>query len=214
MFRVSKNRRKQRGMTLIEILVVITVIGVITGVAWANFRHLGKAFDIERDINRIAQEVRTSLQTAMAMKDFEIGDIEGCTTTVGTIPVVISYGANFRTNQGFYDKMVYVINNSSTHPNFGKIICSKELETIDFEQGSISSIKTLSGSATSSASVVDIIFTPPHPRTYIGSIEIETGTGRWKSKYDKVEITILSSETGDQRTLRVNSAGMIEIIQP
>lgn len=214
MFRVSKNRRKQRGMTLIEILVVITVIGVITGVAWANFRHLGKAFDIERDINRMAQEVRASLQTAMAMKDFEIGDIEGCTTTVGTIPVVISYGANFRTNQGFYDKMVYVINNSSTHPNFGKIICSKEIETIDFEQGSISSIKTFSGSATSSSSIVDIIFTPPHPRTYIGSIEIETGTGRWKSKYDKVEITILSSETGDQRTLRVNSAGMIEIIQP
>ena len=203
---IFKNKEKRKGMTLTELLVVVAIISIITGATWVNFRHFGRSFGVERDISYMAQEVRASLAMTMAMENYIIPT--GCTGS----STIVSYGANFHANNNFYNRMVYFIEGSPTHANFGRNICSPIIvRRIDLEQGLISPIIVFSGTSSSSTSGIDIIFTPPQPRTYIGSIVV-TG-GRWVSQHDAAEISISLPETGI-RTIRVNRAGMIEIIQP
>ena len=218
---IFKNKEKRKGMTLIELLVVVTMIFIITGVTWVNFRRFGRSFDIERDIGRMAQEVRASLAMTMTMEDRDIP--AGCTGS----ETIVSYGVNFRAATSSYDRMVYFIEGDSTHANFGRVItrlvnniptpCLEVVERINLEQGSISLIRVFSGESSSSTSGIDIIFTPPQPRTYIGGIVVHTvGTERrWRSQHDAAEISIFLPETGvTRRAIRVNRAGMIEIIRP
>jgi len=196
-------------MTLIELSVVIAMILIITGVTWANFRHFGRSFDIERDIGRMAQEVRASLETTMARRHFVIP--AHCPST----SVLVAYGVHFRVGDEFYNRMVYVINNDRTSAGFGSFVCPPiVIETVSLDQGSISRIRVLSGTIWSEPTELNIIFTSPHPRTYIGSIDVDLTTRRWSSKHDEAEISIALGGVGDTvtaRTLRVNEVGLIEI---
>lgn len=207
---IFKNKEKRKGMTLIELLVVIAMISIITGVTWVNFRYFGRSFDVERDIGRMAQEVRASLETTMAMEDYDIP--VGCTGS----DVLVSYGVNFRVGDGFYNKMAYIIDGDNDSPGFGNVTCSEVTETVELDQGAISLIEVFFGASSSSVSELDIIFTPPHPRTYIGSIDVYTVDleKKWRSEYDAAEISVSLPETSDARTVKVNKAGLIEIIQP
>ena len=212
MLSIFKNKGKRKGMTLTELLVVIAIILIITSATLVNFRRFGRSFDVERAIGRMAQEVRASLAMTMTMEDLDIP--VGCTGT----ETIISYGINFQTNNNFYNRMVYFIEGAD-NAGFGNIICSREVERINLEekQGLISPIRVFFGASSSSVTGLDIIFTPPQPRTYIGGIEVHTvGTERrWRSQHDAVEISIFLPETGvTRRAIRVNRAGMIEIIQP
>lgn len=197
-------------MTLIELLVVIAVISIISGVTWINFRHFGQAFDVERDIARMAQEIRASLERTMAMEQFNVP--AGCTGD----HVIASYGVNFKANQSSYDKIFYIINGDENSPGFGDIICSEVVNTIELDQGSISLIEVFYGVSSMSLQELDVIFVPPHPRTYIGGIEVYTVNmeEKWRSEYDVAEISISLPDSEDARTVKVNRVGLIEVIQP
>jgi len=206
---IFKNKEKRKGMTLIELLVVIVMILIITSVTWANFRHFGRSFDIERDIGRMAQEVRASLEMTMARRHFVIP------AHCPSASVLVAYGVNFRVGDGFYNRMVYVINNDRGSAGFGSFVCPPiVIETVRLDQGSVSRIRVLSGTTWSEPFELNIIFTPPHPRTYIGSIVVHPTTRRWSSERDAAEISISLGGVGDTetaRTLRVNRVGLIEI---
>jgi len=209
MYSIFKNKEKRKGMTLIELLVVIAMISIITGVTWANFRHFGRSFDIERDIGRMAQEVRASLEMTMARRHFVIP------AHCPSASVLVAYGVHFRVGDGFYNRMVYVINNDRASAGFGSFVCPPiVIETVRLDQGSVSRIRVLSGTTWSEPTELNIIFTPPHPRTYIGSIVVHPTTRRWSSERDEAEISIALGGVGDTvtaRTLRVNRVGLIEI---
>jgi len=210
MHSIFKNKEKRKGMTLIELLVVIAMISIITGVTWANFRQFGRSFDIERDIGRMAQEVRASLEMTMARRHFVIP--ADCPTSTS---VLVAYGVHFQRGVGSYNRMVYVINNDRASAGFGSFVCPPiVIETVRLDQGSISLIRVFSGTASSDLNELNIIFTPPHPRTYIGSIVVHPTTRRWSSERDAAEISTSLGGVGDTvtaRTLRVNRVGLIEI---
>ncbi len=208
MFPISKEKKKN-GFTLIELMVVISIISIIAGITWANFRHSGRVFGVERDIGRMAQEVRTSLEMTMAMRDYVIP--AGC---IGTNRVV-AYGANFRAGETLYRRMVYVIDGNEPSVGFGNIVCSEVISPVNLEQGLISSIMVFSGATSTSIPELNIIFSPPHPRTYIEGIDVHTvdGRRRWRSRRDAAEINVSLDGTHMGR-VRVNRAGLIEIIRP
>ncbi len=195
---------------MIELLVVIAMISIITGVTWVNFRHFGQMFDIERDIARVAQEIRTSLERTMAMEHFDVPP--GCTGD----HIIASYGVNFKMNESSYDKIFYIINGDENSPGFGNIICSEVVDTIELDQGSISLIEVFFGVSSINLQELDIIFVPPHPRTYIGGIDIYIVDmeEKWRSEYDVAKISISLPESDDARTVKVNRVGLIEVIQP
>ncbi len=203
-------RNGKKGFTLIELMVVIAMISIITGVTWANFRYFGRVFDVERDIGRMAQEIRASLETTMAMEHYDIPP--DCTGENR----VVAYGVNFRVGDGFYNKMIYIIDGNEASPGFGSIVCPEVINVVNLEDGSISLIEVFFGVSSTSVSELDIIFVPPHPRTYIGGIDVyPVGDGiKWRSEYDEAEISMSLAETEDARTVKVNRVGLIEIIQP
>ena len=204
---ISK-RESRKGMTLIELLVVIALISIITGVTWINFRYFGKYFDTERDVNKMAQELRSLLERTMAMESFEVP--EACAGD----KTIVAYGAYLESGRNYYDKVAYIINNDDTH-GFGSIICVEIMESIPLEHGNISLIEVEFGVSRASVPGVDIIFVPPHPRTYIGGIDVYTVNDetKWRSYYDQVEIFI-TLEGEDTKSIKVNKAGLIEVVQP
>ncbi len=204
----EKNGKK--GFTLIELLVVIAMISIITGVTWANFRYFGRVFDVERDVGRMAQEIRASLETTMAMEHYDIPP--GCTGENR----VVAYGARFRVGDKFYNKMIYIIDGDEESPGFGNIVCPEVVSVINLTDSSISLIEVFFGVSSSSVSELDIIFVPPHPRTYIGEIDVYSvgDEMKWRSEYDEAEISVSLDETEDSKTVKINRVGLIEIIQP
>ncbi len=196
---------------MIELLVVMAVMSIITGITWANFNFFGRIFDMERDVNRIAQDVRRSLEMTMAMEDFSIPG--GCEST----DVVVSYGLNLQTQVGTYDRVAYIIDANPDRGTFGSILCEEVIEEVNLEQGLISTITVFNNGSPLSRPNTKIIFVPPHPRTFIGGIEVYilSDVKRWRSLHDSVEVTVsmVENPSGD-RTIKINRAGLIEIIQP
>ncbi|MBZ1356703.1 MAG: prepilin-type N-terminal cleavage/methylation domain-containing protein, partial [Candidatus Nealsonbacteria bacterium] len=58
---IKKNNLK-KGITLIEMIVVIALIFIISGTMWANYRNLGKSLALDRSANQVAQDIRASLE--------------------------------------------------------------------------------------------------------------------------------------------------------
>lgn len=54
---VASLRRAQRGMTLIEILVVLVIIGIMTALAMVSIGVLGEDREIERESERLADAI-------------------------------------------------------------------------------------------------------------------------------------------------------------
>jgi len=205
-------KKRERGMTLIELMVVVSVIFIISGVTWVNFRATGGIFELERGANLMAQNIRRSLEMTMAMVDV-VPVASNCRTNI--IPSnLIAYGVTINTGTSTYQRMAYIINASRTNPGFGNIVCEAEIERVAFERGIVQSIEIVSGGVTTTTSTLRIIFTPPHPRTFIGRISTSTvgGVVRWHSPFDSVVVTINISGTADTRRVRVNRAGLIEVI--
>jgi len=70
---MRKNKLKsQRGFTLAELLVVIAIIGVISIIAFANYRAGEKQFSLQRSGYKLIQDIRRAQNMAMAAR--AIGD--------------------------------------------------------------------------------------------------------------------------------------------
>ncbi len=190
---IKKNNLK-KGMTLIEMIVVIALIFIISATTWVNYRNLGKSLALDRSANQVARDIRASLEMAMSMQDIAIpAGLPGSCNNTG-------YGIDFETKDSEYRAGVYFYNNGgNVPPGCGPVI-------IPLEEGtSIVSIK-LDGSSSNS---LGIMFVPPHPRIYImDKINFNITDG---STYFNQAIITLESEEGDTKTITINRSGLIEI---
>ena len=180
-----------KGFTLIEMLVTVSLIIIITSATLLNFNSLGDAFDLDREVQSVAQDIKNAISMTMALEEYEGAPADR----------IVAYGIRFINNSDEYERIVYFINPDD--PTDG--LTTSVLETVRIEKSKIVSIKTSQIGV--SRSEIVIVFVPPHPKTFIGTIG-----SSWTSQYDNAYIEIASkSDSTNTRTINVNKYGRIEI---
>jgi len=182
---------KCSGFTLIEVLVTIFIIGLMSGIIFANYRQGGQQFALQRSANKLAQDIRRAQQMAMLAKE--------CQECGGGVPP--GYGIILDKNWDNKKYRLYADTNGDngffTPPD--TII---EPPYIELEKGVI--IKDISLPPDTYSSV-SINFRPPDPEV---TIKFNVGP---PAQPETIIILALETDNNKIKTITVNKAGLIEI---
>jgi len=129
----------KRGFTLIELIVVTSIIILLSVIVFPNYRGIERQFALQRSAHKLAQDIRRAGEMAMSTKEFQ-----------GKVPA--GYGIYLK--QGEKDYLLY----ADTNPPGGNEKYDGEddkIETINLEKGVY--IQNISPSSLS------INFKPPIP---------------------------------------------------
>ncbi|MBZ9569597.1 prepilin-type N-terminal cleavage/methylation domain-containing protein [Patescibacteria group bacterium] len=176
----------KEGFTLVEILAVLFIIVLLSGIIFANYRTGGQRFALQRSANKLAQDIRRAQQMAMSAKE--------CEECGGIVPQS-GYGIYLEVASPYIYKLY-----ADTDPNEfftpGDTIVGPPY--IELEKG------VLIHDIDTPPQKVSINFKPPDP-----SVKIKPDIG---SDLDKVTITLaLEADPSNTKTIKVNKAGLIEI---
>lgn len=178
-----------KGVTLIEFILVIFIIGLVSTVTLLNYRGFGKEFNLERSSQRLAQEVRKTLEMSTSAESLN-GDpgFKG------------GYGLHFFSiGENNVSYIIFVDNNDDKNYDLG----DSTIRTVELEAGV--EIWTISADG-SPMSPLSIVFFPPDPKIYIGG-----KTGEQSTYSEAIIILRLKNDTSKQKSVTVNKVGLIEI---
>jgi len=109
---------KNRGFTLIEIVVVLSIIILLSSLVLANYRTGANQLALERSVHKLTQDLRRTQEKAMSAKEFQ-----------GQVPP--RYGIEL--NTGSSDYVLFAdINNNGKYESPSPDI---EVERMTLEQG-------------------------------------------------------------------------------
>lgn len=107
-----------RGFTLIEILVVIAIIILLSGIIFSNYRSGESQFALLRSAHKLTQDIRRAQEMAMSMREYP-----------GPIPK--GYGVYFN----FATATQYLIYRDISEPTNKRYDRNEEIETLFVEKG-------------------------------------------------------------------------------
>lgn len=176
----------EKGFTLMELLVIISITVIMTIALFANYGKGSDSFALERSGQKLAQDLRRAQE--MSMSGFE-----GESSANG-------YGIFFDKtsgNEGQY--IIYMNKNANMYRDAG----DTDKETIKLETGiKICNVLDNDNPPTLNANSISVSFEPPDPITYIDSSYIgHTAT---------ITLCIINNPT-EVRNVKVNNMGMIEV---
>jgi len=134
---------KQRGFTLVELLVVIGIIILLSAIILPDYRAGERQFALQRSAHKLAQDLRRAQEMAMSAKEFP-----GAPATFKG-----AHGIKFQTNSSDYI-LFADLDNDQVYDS------GEEIETLPLE-------KKVKISNLSPASPLTISFTPPDPTVNI-----------------------------------------------
>jgi prepilin-type N-terminal cleavage/methylation domain-containing protein len=128
---------RNKGFTLVELLVTISIVSVLSIVVFANYRTGQKQFSLQRSAHKLSQDIRGVQNMAMSAKEFQ-----------GTVPS--GYGVYLTTAQpGQYILFADLDGDKNYDAN-------EMVETLEFEEGIF--INSLSP-----GNPLTVFFSPPDP---------------------------------------------------
>lgn len=185
--RIFSRQRLLTGFTLIEILAVVSVMIILSGIVLVNYKSFGDQFALQRSANQLAQDIRRAQEMAMSAK--ECTHPTACPS--GGVPSG-GYGVyidKFQNDRYF----IYADNNADEYYSSGEAI-----ETIYLEK------EVIILSLVPPSANFSINFKPPDP-----TIKIKDVAGQDK---ENITITIaLKTDNTRTKTITVNKAGLVEI---
>jgi len=177
---------KKNGFTIMELLVVISIIAILSGIVLIDYRSSQQALALQRATNKLAQDIRRVQEMAMSAREFQ-----------GTVPD--GYGAFLDIGWNTKKYRLYADTNGDNEffnpPD-------DIVETIDLENGII--IKEICLSSVCTYFSVSINFKPPDPAV---NIKFDTGP----SGPEAIITLALETDLSKTKTISVNAVGRIEI---
>ena len=179
---------KEKGITIIELAVVIFIVGLFAVISISDFPKIQKGFALSRTAHKLAQDIKRA-------QDLSLSGVRVFEPTYG-YGVYLSAG-----------KLEYVIYDDINPSYFGYIIEDNVVDTIivDQEKSGVfikEIVNEVIGNKIGSA--VSINFTPPDPIINI--------TDEEENVYRKIGIILgLKSDSSVSKIIWVNTSGLIDV---
>lgn len=193
----------EKGITLIEILVVVFIIALFSSILVADFPKIKRQFALTRAVYKMSQDLRRTQDMGFSGQQIVGLDVKG-------------YGVYI--NLDSLGNKKYIIyadrDNDQKYTETTEVVCGEQalnkdcvIETIDFSQSEAGVfIKRIENTTT--GRWVDINFMPPNPTITITELD-EDSSG---TKFNRVMITFeLEDDLLKTRIVSVNTSGLIEI---
>ena len=182
---ILKEKNSQKGMTIIELLIVVAIIAILLGISFWGYHKRGEELSLRRVAYQMMSDIEKTREMAMSARKLSSGDRpEG------------GYGLNLDTaSPGQY----VIFADLGTSPDKTYNGSSEAVETISLgTKIVIQGIKI----GSSPKNVVNIVFIPPSPDVYINTL----------SPSAPVEITLaLKSDSSKIKKIFINSTGLVWI---
>ncbi|MBI2627472.1 type II secretion system protein [Candidatus Nomurabacteria bacterium] len=195
MFKLSKKIKNNKGMTYIELIVVLSIFAIMSSIILYNYGEFQAKVDIKNLASDIALKIVEAQKSALSGK-WTSGAVDGWKP---------SYGIYFNTSSADEKKKFTYFADF----NNDKIYNDTPLDTISITKGNyIEKIESCAGSPTICAlvtnSFLSIIFTRPNSGAVFSSLSgILTG-------FDYIQITI-SSPQGKTALIKIYPSGRIQV---
>jgi len=219
--------KSERGITLVELVVVIFIIALFSTILVANFPEIQRQFALSRATYRLAQDLRTA--QGLGLSGVPITDKNGTAILAKGYGIYINLSNSatkyviyadvpgaavngVRTSDQKYsgDLSYPLCVNVNQLPPIGALATDCVISVVDISKVENPSLYikgitdcTQSGCVADSGGGVSINFNPPNPTTSM------TGSG---GTYSAVNLTLgLRTSSSSGRTISVNTFGLIDI---
>jgi len=175
---------KNRGFSLTELIIVISIIGILSVITFPNYRSTQQRLALQRSASKLAQDIRRSQEMAMSMKELPTG-------LPGGYGIYINKNDSDCPDDDCYH--IYADINDDEQYDLGEkvetIFLEKEVYIEDFVP---------------SSNNFSINFKPPDP-----TVKMKNDAG---TDSDAVTITVaLKIDSSKTKTIKVNEAGLIYV---
>jgi len=208
MINLNKKIKKNRGMTYVELIVVLSIFAIMSAVSMFNYR----GFQAKIDIKNLATDI--AMQIVGAQKDAMAGRLPP--TGSPSLNWKPAYGIHFDISNNVSNKrFIYFADLNDTkiyQEAFNSIVdCSGDpfcVDKINITKGNyVLSLQVVGSNSCNSTSKVDVVFKRPDSSAILSADGINCGT------FSKVVISISSAAPDNLAKVNINlyQSGRIEI---
>ena len=178
---------KWKGFTMLELVIVISIIIFLSAIILPNYQAAASRFALERSAYKLAQDIRRAAEMAMSAKELPGGGIP-----------IGGYGVYFEVSSEWNKRYRLYADTQPPEGNEFFTLADTIIEDIELEKGVvIQSINT-------PPNKVGVNFKPPAPLVKIKYSDTDEAAG--------VIITLaLEADLTKTRTVKVNKAGLIDV---
>lgn len=194
-----KTRLKQ-GLTLIELMAVVTMIIIVTGVVFATYGVGRDSLALDRSSQKLYQDVRFALANSMSGINDATGAGIHFDKTGSTTKYIIFKNPISSTSQ------VFDANSVNIFPSKGVSVS----DWVKLEDGvKIISFKNVSGGTVDNS--LDVYFRSPYPTTFLNGSYYQNKTTCTPQTDCTISIILGTNDGSKTKTITINNSGMIDL---
>jgi prepilin-type N-terminal cleavage/methylation domain-containing protein len=186
----------KKGISLVELIIVITIIGIISAIVIPNYKSSADRLALERSAYKLAKDIRKASEMAMSTKRLVSGEVPK-----GGYGICFNVGSNQSSPCG-QDNRHYSLYADRDESNTGGE--SEVIETFELEKKVYIKDVRDRGQSLNNVVSVSINFTPPAP---LVKIKINS-----TDEYDSIYIVLgLENNPNQEKRIFVEKSGLVTV---